>query len=78
MCANSKTSGDISLDLPESGIDMVAYIAAIESRLIEQALQLSRGVKARAAVLLGINRTTLVEKMRRLKLGDFGTTQGTN
>lgn len=72
MCIDSKASGDISLDLPESGIDMVVYIANIESRLIEQALQMSGGVKAKAALLLGINRTTLVEKMKRLKLGDLG------
>jgi DNA-binding NtrC family response regulator len=34
--------------------------------LITQALVLGGGVKARAAALLGINRTTLVEKMRRM------------
>jgi DNA-binding NtrC family response regulator len=34
--------------------------------LIAQALAMAGGVKARAAALLGINRTTLVEKMKRL------------
>jgi len=34
--------------------------------MIAEALQLSGGVKARAALMLSINRTTLVEKMRRL------------
>ncbi len=72
MCANSKSTSDTSLSLTDKGIDMVASIAEIESRLIMQALQLSGGVKAKAAILLGINRTTLVEKMKRLKLGDFG------
>jgi DNA-binding protein Fis len=33
--------------------------------MIGEALQLAGGVKARAAVMLSINRTTLVEKMRR-------------
>uniref|UniRef100_C6E6B1 Two component, sigma54 specific, transcriptional regulator, Fis family n=1 Tax=Geobacter sp. (strain M21) TaxID=443144 RepID=C6E6B1_GEOSM len=51
-----------------AGIDMVAAINEIEKRMIGEALQLAGGVKARAAVMLNINRTTLVEKMRRLGL----------
>lgn len=58
--------GDSSLELTEQGMDMVAAITDIERKLIEQALVLAQGVKARAASLLGINRTTLVEKMRRM------------
>ncbi|QWV95135.1 helix-turn-helix domain-containing protein [Geomonas oryzisoli] len=34
--------------------------------MIGEALQLAGGVKACAAAMLSINRTTLVEKMRRL------------
>ncbi|HJV66617.1 MAG TPA: sigma-54 dependent transcriptional regulator [Geomonas sp.] len=49
-----------------AGIDMVQTISEIEKRMIAEALQLTGGVKARAAVMLNINRTTLVEKMRRL------------
>jgi len=48
------------------GIDMVRTINDIERKMISEALQLSGGVKARAALMLSINRTTLVEKMRRL------------
>ena len=48
------------------GIDMVRTINEIERKMIAEALQLSGGVKARAALMLSINRTTLVEKMRRL------------
>jgi DNA-binding NtrC family response regulator len=50
------------------GIDMVRTINEIEKKMIAEALQLSGGVKARAALMLCINRTTLVEKMRRLGL----------
>jgi len=50
------------------GVDMVAIIEAIERRMIAEALDLSEGVKARAAGLLGINRTTLVEKIKRLSI----------
>jgi len=49
-----------------SGIDMTQAINEIEKRMIGEALHLTGGVKARAAVMLSINRTTLVEKMRRL------------
>jgi DNA-binding NtrC family response regulator len=66
VCGQGVVSGDICLDLTEQGMDMVAAIVEIERRLISQALVLAGGVKARAAALLGINRTTLVEKMRRM------------
>ncbi len=52
--------------ISSSGIDMNLAIAEIEKEMIRQALILGKGVKARAANLLKINRTTLVEKMKRL------------
>jgi len=51
-----------------SGLDMEQVLADIERGMILEALELSQGVKARAAALLQINRTTLVEKMKRLSL----------
>jgi DNA-binding NtrC family response regulator len=56
------------IELTEQGIDLVDSLAAIEKALIAQALTMAGGVKARAAALLGINRTTLVEKMKRLSI----------
>ncbi len=55
--------------LTEEGLDMPRTINEIEARLISEAMELTGGVKARAAALLGINRTTLVEKIKRLGLG---------
>ncbi|MDW7644649.1 MAG: sigma-54 dependent transcriptional regulator [Desulfuromonadales bacterium] len=52
----------------ESGINMEQVLADIERGMILEALELGQGVKARAAALLKINRTTLVEKMKRLSL----------
>ena len=66
MCGQGIVSGDICLELTEQGLDMVTAIAGIERKLISQSLVLAGGVKARAAALLGVNRTTLVEKMKRM------------
>lgn len=51
--------------LPENGIDLKEYITGLEQNLIQQALDDSGGVVARAAERLAIRRTTLVEKMRK-------------
>ncbi len=50
----------------EEGVDLVKTINDIERKMIGEALVLAQGVKARAAVMLKLNRTTLVEKMKRL------------
>ena len=48
------------------GLNLPEVMTSIEKEMIEEALSLSAGVKARAATLLQLNRTTLVEKMKRL------------
>ena len=57
-----------SLDIPEEGIDLRNFMDRIENQLIERALEMSGGVKNRAAQLLGLNRTTLVEKLKKKSL----------
>ncbi|MEJ7730708.1 MAG: sigma-54 dependent transcriptional regulator [Polyangiaceae bacterium] len=54
--------------LPEAGIDLKAAVEAFESQLIRQALERTGGNKNRAAQLLHVNRTTLVEMVKRKKL----------
>ena len=51
--------------LPAEGIDLREHIAQIELNLIQAALQRAGGVVAHAATLLGLRRTTLVEKLRK-------------
>jgi len=51
--------------LPMRGLDLKEYLGNLEKDLIEQALEDSDGVVARAAERLRIRRTTLVEKMRK-------------
>jgi sigma-54 specific flagellar transcriptional regulator A len=52
--------------LPEQGVDLKSYVAELESQFIEEALARTNGVVAKAAELLGLQRTTLVEKMKKL------------
>ena len=54
-----------SLQIPEEGLDLAETVARIEQTLIKQAMDKSSNIKARAASLLNINRTTLVEKIKR-------------
>ena len=55
-----------SLDLPEKGIDLPALVAQIEKDLIDRALSRTAQNRGAAARLLGLKRTTLVEKLKRL------------
>jgi sigma-54 specific flagellar transcriptional regulator A len=53
---------------PESGVNLRAAVEAFENKLIREALERSGWNKNRAAALLGINRTTLVEMVKRKRL----------
>lgn len=48
------------------GLNLPEAVTAMERQMISEALSLVDGVKSKAAELLRINRTTLVEKMKRL------------
>jgi DNA-binding NtrC family response regulator len=56
------------VDIPDNGIDFDAMVEAFEKQLLMQALVKSGGVKSKAANLLHMNRTTLVEKVKKLHL----------
>ncbi len=60
------TAHTVLTDLPPEGIDLRRYLDAIERTLVQQALERSGGTVAHAARLLGLRRTTLVEKLRKL------------
>ncbi len=52
-------------EFPEEGIDFNAAVDAFERRLILEALERTGWVKNQAAALLKLNRTTLVEKIKK-------------
>ena len=58
------------IELGEDGINLKETLDDLENRLILDALQRAGGVKNKAAKLLGLNRTTLIEKMKKKQI-DF-------
>ncbi|HSR36968.1 MAG TPA: sigma-54 dependent transcriptional regulator [Desulfurivibrionaceae bacterium] len=60
-------------EIPAEGFFLNEVVADFEKRLIVQALDQTGGVRNRAAKLLNVNRTTLIEKMKR-----FGLMQSEN
>jgi DNA-binding NtrC family response regulator len=61
-----KTAKEIRMiDLPESGCNIPVLFRMIEKDLIAQALIRTKSQNTFAAKLLGLKRTTLIEKMKR-------------
>ena len=54
------------VEFPDEGLDLPAYLSSIERDLIQRSLQRTGGNRNKAAELLRIKRTTLVEKLKRL------------
>jgi DNA-binding NtrC family response regulator len=52
-------------DLHNHGPGLKEFLDAMEDRLIEEALRRADGVKNQAAEILGIKRTTLIEKLKK-------------
>ena len=61
--------------LPPSGLDFNDVVDRFESELIRQALERTGGNKQQAAQLLGLNRTTLHEKMKKKGLAPEAATR---
>jgi transcriptional regulator with PAS, ATPase and Fis domain len=57
-----------SVDVPDEGLDFDSVVQTFERQLLTKALEKTQGVKSRAAELLHMNRTTLVEKVKKLQL----------
>jgi len=53
-------------DTPGDHIDLAATLSRIEATLIARAMKAAKGNKTRAAEALGLNRTTLIDKLKRV------------
>ena len=65
---DAETTNPVDVLLPEGGVDLQQYVQEIERQLIRSSLERTDGNKRKAAELLNIKRTTLVEKAKRLEL----------
>ncbi|MGD0883829.1 MAG: sigma-54 dependent transcriptional regulator [Thermodesulfovibrionales bacterium] len=54
------------VEIPEYGIDLNSMVDTMERDMILRALEKTGGVRSRAASLLGLNRTTLIEKIKKM------------
>lgn len=59
---------DLRPVLPSEGLDLKGYLQDLEQWFISEALRKENGVVTRAAQQLGLQRTTLAEKMKKLGL----------
>lgn len=57
-----------NVDVPDEGLDFDTVVQSFEKQLLTKALEKTQGVKSKAAELLHMNRTTLVEKVKKLRL----------
>ena len=62
------TERRVSPRLPDAGLDLRNAVDSFENHLIRQALERTNWNKKQAAVLLGLNRTTLVEMLKRKRI----------
>jgi transcriptional regulator with PAS, ATPase and Fis domain len=66
----TKKDLDSKVSLPNDGVDLDRLLKIIETDLMRQALARTGGNKSRAAELLRLNRTTLVERLRRKEMAE--------
>ncbi|HEX4168869.1 MAG TPA: sigma-54 dependent transcriptional regulator [Bryobacteraceae bacterium] len=71
LVTNEDRSARALMTVPADGLDFDEAVASFELSLLNQALALSNGNKARAAELLRIKRTTLLAKLKVLEEGDL-------
>jgi transcriptional regulator with PAS, ATPase and Fis domain len=68
VCGLPSEDRRASAKLPDAGIDLRCAVESFENNLIRQALERTRWNKNQAARLLGLNRTTLVEMLKRKRI----------
>ncbi|MBE8162691.1 MAG: sigma-54-dependent Fis family transcriptional regulator [Bdellovibrionaceae bacterium] len=58
----------IKINMPKEGLDLKNHILHYETQWIIQALKMTEGNKNQAAKLLQMNRTTLIEKIKKMQI----------
>lgn len=58
-------SSETKIEAPPLGVNLPEMMSTLEDDMIKRALQATGGNKQRASQMLGLNRTTLIEKMKK-------------
>ncbi len=64
-CMHSYQTNQEDIEVPQTGLNFNSIVGQLESTLILQALEKTRWNRNQAAKLLGLNRTTLLEKIKK-------------
>ena len=65
--AGATQPAPVDVAFPDDGVDLRRYVHDVERELIRRSLERTGGNKQKAAQLLNIKRTTLIEKAKRLE-----------
>ena len=63
-----------AITIPQDGMNLNKVVDEVERSLIMQALEKTGWIKSKAANVLGLNRTTLIEKMKKMGIKDKSNT----
>ena len=69
----SSAEGAATLPAPIEGLTLREQVEAFERGLISRALEASHGNQSEAARKLGTSRVTLIDKIKKYRLGGEGT-----
>jgi len=72
-CPNATSVENVPPAIPVGGVNLSHAVEEFENRLIVEALERTNWVKSKAAQLLHINRTTLIEKLKKKSLTQIVT-----
>jgi DNA-binding NtrC family response regulator len=70
ICGLGTEARPAAVSLPDAGVDLRKAVESYENQLIRQALDRCQWNKKRAANMLGLNRTTLVEMLKRKRIAN--------
>ncbi|MFQ5588254.1 MAG: helix-turn-helix domain-containing protein, partial [Nitrospiria bacterium] len=70
-----RKSSPFHFELPEEGVVFSEVVSAFENQILDLSLSRANGVKNKAAQLLHMNRTTLVEKLKKRRLAVGASSQ---
>jgi DNA-binding NtrC family response regulator len=65
---DAPAAAKFGITIPDAGINLNDVVDTMERNLILRALERTGGIRSKAATLLGLNRTTLLEKMKKMSI----------